>query len=314
MAIRLGKKLEAVFLSLTALALAFACERTRPSTPASTSQPVAVTSQPIGTIDPSATSRDRTLQVFDQALYLKPHLGGDAALYQKLAPLIAITASDAIQELWRILPLDIDVDYFDSSLQKRVKHPLALYWIQDKDNSGDVPRDRLTYIWYKWDDRLHTPTGGMSIDLLYIAISITLDKSGSPIIVRVREGNSTDGSVQYFVTQAVETAARTEFGPPLPGRSYSVEPETDPSPIIRDPDTNGAVVPRLLAAGPEPSGPWVYVDSADGMVTTVLCRCSPSQVKSFVETHEYELRPLSELPVLLTQPTSAGLRLPKSLP
>ncbi len=301
------------FLALMSfVAYASGCERARPTSP--TSRPVVSTSRPIDKIDSSANNRDRTSLVFDQALYLKPHLEGDAVLHQRLAPLIAIGVSGAIEDLWRILPLDLDVDYTKSPPQAQSKPRLALYWAQDKDASVEPPRDRMTYLWYKWDDRLHTPTGGTSIDLRHIAISITLDKSGSPMIVRVHEGNSGAGSVRFFVTQAVETAARTEFGAPLAGRNFSVEPAMDLSPVTRDPDSPGPVVPRLLAQGPEPSGPWVYVDASDGRVTTILCRCSPSQVKAFVDTREYELRPLPELPGYLTQPSSAGLRIPKSLP
>ncbi|MFH1109147.1 MAG: hypothetical protein V1790_08145 [Planctomycetota bacterium] len=56
------------------------------------------------------------------------------------------------------------------------------------------------------------------------------------------------------------------------------------------------VVARLIDDGPAPMGPYVYLNAPPGRaVTTVLCRCSPSQVEAFIETRYYDLVPLETI-------------------
>ena len=49
------------------------------------------------------------------------------------------------------------------------------------------------------------------------------------------------------------------------------------------------VVAGIVEDGPIPMGPYVYVDAADQRVTTLLCRCSPSQVDRITDTGYYQL-------------------------
>jgi hypothetical protein len=75
-----------------------------------------------------------------------------------------------------------------------------------------------------------------------------------------------------------------EFGPPLPGRTYSVERSLADAPKV--------VVARVLDDGPMPMGPMVYLSAGSRNVSTVLCRCMRAQAKNLAGTYTYELTPL----------------------
>ena len=63
------------------------------------------------------------------------------------------------------------------------------------------------------------------------------------------------------------------------------------------------VAARIIDDGPVPMGPYVYLNAPPSRtVTTVLCRCSPSQVEAFIETRYYDLRPLETM-----DPNNGGL-------
>jgi hypothetical protein len=86
----------------------------------------------------------------------------------------------------------------------------------------------------------------------------------------------------FFVSKSLEEAAKKQFGGPLPGRRLSIERDNQ--------DTPKTFVAGVLDDGPVPMGPYAYVDSSpDRNVTTVHCRCSPSQFDDAVETIEYRL-------------------------
>ena len=65
-------------------------------------------------------------------------------------------------------------------------------------------------------------------------------------------------------------------------------------------ESNADVVPRAVLAksmrdGPVPMGPFVYMRPGRLEVTTLLCRCAPSQVSEFPEEITYAVVPLEEL-------------------
>jgi hypothetical protein len=123
---------------------------------------------------------------------------------------------------------------------------------------------------------------------------VLLGSDGLPILW---EALSTDDDRRrLFVSRTLEESARREFGDPLPGRAFSVE--ADPK------DARDVVVVRLLDDADVAMGPYVYLDpSPDGDVTTILCRCMPSQVDAFLETRYYRLAPLESLGPSLPHPT-----------
>ena len=100
------------------------------------------------------------------------------------------------------------------------------------------------------------------------------------------EGLERGGLDLLFVSRSLESAARSTFGPPSPRRRFSIERLITDAPL--------SVVARVLDDGPIPMGPYVYVDS-EGRVTTVLCRCMPSQVRAFSGNGYYDLQPLEAL-------------------
>lgn len=152
----------------------------------------------------------------------------------------------------------------------------AVYYLEDNASVAGVDRNRLSFLWLcdKWrgdDDRLMRMEG----------IRMTLDENGYAIFWEVLA--PTPPRVVY-VAQSVEDAAADEFGPPEPQRRFSIELPFDQAPDV--------VVPRILADGPQPMGPFVYLDSARSRVTTLLCRCMPSQVADFRDNQYFELRRL----------------------
>lgn len=110
-------------------------------------------------------------------------------------------------------------------------------------------------------------------------LRMSLNAEGFPIIFEVaRPGDKVD---PIFVSESLELAARDAYGPPLPGRTYSVEQSVESAP--------NTVVIKVLENGPMPMGPYVYLRGEAKDIVTLLCRCSPSQVNEFVQSAYYEL-------------------------
>jgi hypothetical protein len=86
----------------------------------------------------------------------------------------------------------------------------------------------------------------------------------------------------------LERAAAAEHGPPLRGRRFAVERSAAETPDV--------LVARLIDDGPIPMGPMVYVEAQANLISTVLCRCMPAQVRHIVENNFYELLPVQSLP------------------
>jgi hypothetical protein len=93
------------------------------------------------------------------------------------------------------------------------------------------------------------------------------------------------GKELFFVSQSLEAAARAEFGKPLPGRRYAVEPSLK--------EGSNKVVARVIDDGPLPMGPIVYLNAETKCIGTIICRCMPAQAKELLATRTYELLPLS---------------------
>lgn len=119
----------------------------------------------------------------------------------------------------------------------------------------------------------------------WLGFRTTLDAEGFPIVWEVLSGTET--VVQIFVSESLESASAAAMGPPLPGRRFSIERSLNDRPDV--------VVSRVLADGPIPMGPWVYLRAGDHVVSTIICRCMPSQVEDIAETLYYELVPLASL-------------------
>lgn len=209
--------------------------------------------------------RSRSTTKFPNACFLKPRSNSADEFITGMAPLIVQEVAHPDQTCHRFGAGDggQSVVYFDRSTATLNGHTY----------------EQVRYVWWYAGD----PPSKQGI-------RITLDSSGFPCIWEVLT-DSSDASLIY-VSRSLENAAKTEFGPPLPGRQFAVERDLTQQPNI--------VVPRLLDDGPVPMGPFVYLENETHDVTTVICRCMPSQADNFVETGYYDLRPLrqSDTPVL----------------
>jgi len=136
------------------------------------------------------------------------------------------------------------------------------------------------------------------------ALRMTLGDDGYPLVYEILGHPS--GGLLLFVASNVEEAAVAEFGPPLPGRQFSVERDTG--------ETPGVIVGGLVEPGATPMGPFVYLWS-DGEVDTVICRCMPSMVDRIDDTVPYALAPTPAADVEGLRPERLDrlLRLPQGL-
>ncbi len=111
-------------------------------------------------------------------------------------------------------------------------------------------------------------------------VRITLGEDGFPIVWEAL--SSQIGDPVLYVSRSLEERAAREQSPP-PARRFSIERPLE--------ETPGVIVADVLADGPVPMGPYIYIGEPPSReLESVLCRCSPSQVDEFSGTHYYELR------------------------
>lgn len=137
-------------------------------------------------------------------------------------------------------------------------------------------------------------------------VRLTLNAAGEPVIWEVLEDSS--GADIIYVAQSLELAARTQFGPPLTGRKFSIERS-----LLDAPQT---VVANVIDDGPTPMGPVVYLNQQSRDVTTLICRCMASQGGTLLRQTNYELlltAPSNGWPSTFPlTPLEQRLRLPRS--
>lgn len=229
-------------------------------------------------LTPHEDRYDEALRTFAQAVFLKPseeslaslreaEAAGDryAGLAATFAPLLILELRDPndIGELLLIAWGDVSgcVYMYDASLP-------VVYWRARKAVVNDAERDQIEYAWG------HLSHGRF-------VVRVTLDDAGLPMFWQVQDGDELARPV--FASRAAEEAAQAAFGPPLPGRRHSLEADLS--------QCSDVLVPRVIDDAATPMGPIIYIDPDSGRVTTVICRCMPSQADSFPETTTYELEP-----------------------
>lgn len=231
--------------------------------------------------------RADALRRFDRAVLLKPKPAHTDSLELDLAPLIVVeTPGDFMRD------------------------PANPFGAVYRNAAGRYAVDTATAVVYVMTDSVSGATGGLDVvsyvgfvppaapartvaDLPALVLRIVLDRDGYPVywvVSRLDQVSVADTSRPglLFVSEELEKESCEQFGEPLPGRVFCVEPDPAVAPDV--------FVTRTIPAGPIPMGPYVYLDGATHAPTTVLCRCSPSQVDQFAETVEYELRFANELP------------------
>jgi hypothetical protein len=157
-------------------------------------------------------------------------------------------------------------------------------------NGGSHPQ--LSYCW-----RYEEPGESATI------LRMTLDSGGYPAIFELLDGSG--GLTALYASRGLEQAARKEYGAPVVGTRYSLEPGAS------------LKVDGLVEDGPVAMGPLVYVAAVDRQVVSLTCRCSPSKIETVAESLQYSLNPTSETDSEFTDKlpppdqTIGALRLPK---
>lgn len=225
---------------------------------------------------------ERPLRHIKQARFIKPPDAGDGEpeLHLALAPIIVqevIGTDEAAAERDRFGTVRLQ---HDGSLAIDTSEP-TVYWAEVTEEIAGQQRTRLIYVW-AYPRVQAGPPRWPSIH----AVRLTLDAAGMPAIYEVFDGTRRVNRI--FVSQRMENLATASYGAPLPGRQHAIE-------STQYDWARKTFVPRVLADGPMPMGPLVYVGTGADEIITLLCRCSSSQADEFVETGNYKLVPLAEL-------------------
>lgn len=245
---------------------------------------------------------DRTTRRFEHADFYKPDPSHEADPVFPLAPLIVIERTDpnpgAARRPGENLP------------------PLVLHTAEAEIHFGPVLRRQILFQRQPFLAQ-HRTDAFTTTDALVNppAVRFTLTELGAPMIAEILPGPSSESTEPrvVFVSRALEDAARRQFGSPLPHRRYACEPPMESIPAI--------VVAGVFEDPPVVSGPYLYFADEGQTLTTVVCRCSPSQVGDFVTNQYYQLSPLTNAAHLDSEssfadpsPLTEILRLPDALP
>jgi hypothetical protein len=156
----------------------------------------------------------------------------------------------------------------------------AIYFQTDGVLVHGKPRISFTYIWFYKAEAERRRGGSISAQ----GVRLTLNSAGEPVVWEILAEPS--GAELIFVSHSLEAAALAQFGKPLAGRRYAIERGTN--------ETPGTVVARVIEDGPVPMGPIVYLRARTHMVSTLICRCMPTQAKKLRATGTYDLLPFPE--------------------
>lgn len=225
------------------------------------------------------------MQRFANAAYYKPRASSLGPAIDALAPLLVQKLPAQAQHD------DVHSVQFGAVLNDRAGGLLvdpSLPTLYARYQPADSASGAWAWVVFVWGYPAPEPTAGV----VFRGLKMTLDAEGYPVVYEpwggLADSSRVPGTVQpLFVDRSVETAAAARFGPPLPGRRFSIEPTLELAPDL--------FVVQLLDRGPIPMGPYVYLDYPRSMASTVLCRCSPSQVDRFKVERWYDLRDLREL-------------------
>ncbi|KHE91760.1 MAG: hypothetical protein K8F52_07910 [Candidatus Scalindua rubra] len=168
----------------------------------------------------------------------------------------------------------------------------VVYYFQSYIDLGGSVHQQISYLWCY--DRGNTEYFGENIGIAVQGIRMTMDSDGFPAIIELL-GDTSNYRILY-VSKTLEETTVDIFGKPLPGRKYSIERNQEDLPDI--------VVARVVERGPEPSGPFVYIQSCSHDITTLLCRCENTQFRDIEEDVLYELLPIEELYIVGINDTS----------
>jgi hypothetical protein len=240
--------------------------------------------------------REQATRRFERAAFLMPERDSQIDMPWWMAVLI-------VEELGDVAPAArftrfgrVTADE-NGSWQVETEH-LTVYQIRDEIDIGDRTLPLLTSLWF-----YPPPPGGTR--LRYRGVRMVLDERGYAIVWEIL---SSEAKLrEFYVSRTLEQAAREAFQEPLPGRRFCVEPALDAHPRV--------FVTRTVPDGPQPMGPFVYLDRPSLAVTNLICRCEPAQTDAFPQSTEYRLVLLDSLAELTRGGgASGGLPLPSLAP
>lgn len=257
--------------------------------------------------------RARALVEFDQALYFKPRSGSGAGRVWDYAPLIVqqfrgseTGGPNSFTTLGMGMPMPAAEGEAPQPLGGNTDS-LAVYSGVAHITINGVRYEQVMYLWwYRSEPQAASshatagqPRGPAAINPRMRGVRITLGADGFPIVWEALTNQYRDRLL--FVSESAERAAHEVFGGPLTGRRFSIEASLEEAPDV--------LVVRLVADGPVPMGPYVYLSETGLAVTTMLCRCSPSQFRRTVQEVSYDLLPLDSLepPLAAMVPNQADL-------
>jgi len=218
-------------------------------------------------------------KTFDRAVFCKPENPWAAEFDAILAPLIIREVSE--EDRNTTCGFGAITTFPDGTVVVEPDLPIV-YYRRSAVSIHGAEHDQWTFVW-AYPPALHAPTNEEGIRIR--AVRMTLGTDGFPLVWEIF--HVAQEYRYFFVSAALEQRAAEQFGSPLPGRRFSIE---------RDPNDNSiAIVVRVLDDGPVPMGPYVYLESDVLAITTVLCRCMPSQVDEIMKTESYELLPVESL-------------------
>ena len=205
----------------------------------------------------------RVTATFASAVFFKPvDAGSELPLEVRLAPLI-------IQQVTQTNAAALGQDQFDlpnAPLQVQAESGVTIL--------NNRSHKQFTYIW-----TYPAGTPPISLARMVQGVRLTLNAADAPVIWEVLT-NSSGGEIIY-VAESLELAAGAQFGPPAPGRKFSIERELPEAPNV--------VVANVIADGPLPMGPIVYLSSGARDVNALICRCMPAQTGTLLGQKDYQL-------------------------
>jgi len=244
-------------------------------------QPTVETEEP-AVIDLSAVVkkhevvRNATKRRFKRGAFTQPSDESDVGDLIWMAPLVVQELDEDSDEMASsVRPGAITVDPSGRAIVDNDR--LAIYLVLSHVQLGKREFDQLTYFWFYGPDS----TDGT---IRWRGCRIVLSKQRFGVIWEVLSSDATRRV--FYVPESLEKASATEHGPPLERRRHSVEPDLKDHPDV--------VVARVVGDGPQPMGPFVLLDRSL-VVTTMMCRCDPSQVDAFPQSVDYRLVPIDTI-------------------
>ena len=234
--------------------------------------------------DPAAEHqrlRERTTMKFTCAAFLSPLHDATAGRGVWMAPLLLqeIRCGEA-----PTFPKFGAVTASESNQYAIDENRLTVYTTARRIRIGGRRYRQDTYVWFY-------PPAEAEEPLRYRGFRQTLGRKGFPVIREVISSETTERI--FFVSKSLERAAARQFGPPFPGRRFSVEP--------RCWEQHNVIVARVLADGAQPMGPFIYLDNVSLAIPNLKCRCEPSQIGEFTLSRHYQLVSLPSFEKLLAE-------------